>query len=178
MKYINIILAVSLLSACQELQREDSFDNYNPEDNDYVTNDDFSNVFSQNNYNDWDIDEDEIVNNEELYRGFYKVWDINKDEKLNEKEWAYGTEHYLDNFQGEQYGYFSDWDLDSDDWVEVEEFVNAIADTPYYSGWDQDNDNELDPGEFGEGVFKIFDENEDERISREEFQEWSPKFEI
>jgi Ca2+-binding EF-hand superfamily protein len=167
-----------MVSACQELQREDSFDNYNPEDNDYVTNDDFTNVFSKNNYNDWDIDKDEIVNNEELYRGFYKVWDVNNDEKLNEKEWAHGTENYLDNFKGKRYGYFSDWDLDSDDWVEVEEFVNAIADTPYYSAWDKDNDNELDPDEFGEGVFRIFDENEDERISRKEFQEWSPKFEL
>jgi hypothetical protein len=178
MKFLSICISILFLStACQELQKEDNKKSFNADSNDYVINPDIGEQFSDNNYNDWEVSEEDAKANEHLYTGFYEIWDVNQNDYLDEKEWAYGTVHYLDNYQGEEYGYFSDWDTQSDDRVEIGEFVYALSKTPYYTGWDKNNNNELDRDEFAQGNFDIFSES-NERVSREDFEKWEPDFEI
>ena len=178
MRYIYFAVFLMALVSCNELQREDSFSNYQPDEENYVTNDNLKNGLSDNNYNEMHIDPEEIADFKELYQGFYEVWDVDQDEVLSEKEWAYGTAHYLKDFRAKKYGYFENWDLDSDDEVEIEEFVSALADTPYYTDWDQDGDNKLDRNEFGSGSFNINDEDRKKPVSQEEFEAWSPDYEM
>ncbi|MFP4091305.1 MAG: hypothetical protein ACLFUB_15280 [Cyclobacteriaceae bacterium] len=178
MRFLSIFISVLLLStACQELQKESSTENFDTDTSNYASNPEVGEQFSDNNYNDWDVGREDARANDRLYKGFYEIWDVNQDGFLDEKEWAYGTEHYLDNYDGEKYGYFSDWDTQSDDRVEVGEFVYALSDTPYYTGWDENNNDELDRDEFAQGDFDIFSES-DERVSREEFDQWEPDFEM
>lgn len=98
-------------------------------------------------YEDWDMDNDGIVTDEEFYPMFDEV------------------------------GYYKAWDYDNDGLVEYTEWENTLVDydfldDDYYYDWDMDGDGVLDYDEFNKGIYTLWDTDGDGDIERIEYEEW------
>ncbi|GAA0894280.1 hypothetical protein GCM10009122_39610 [Fulvivirga kasyanovii] len=65
---------------------------------------------------------------------------------------------------------FDDWDDDSDELVDQDEFGNTFSDAGYYDDWDLDNDEFIDEDEWQSGVTNNFDGYDYDTYG--EFSDW------
>ena len=80
----------------------------------------------------------------------FQAQDENGDGKISKDEY-YGL--------ASDAGVYSDYDADGDGFIEMSEFDEAGWDYDY-DAWDTDDDSYLDTGEFYDGYFAEFDEDE------------------
>lgn len=98
----------------------------------------------------WDTNGDGYISTEEFaskWNGmdYYADWDENDDNLLDRQEWQTRLDEY-----------YYDWDNDQ---------LSAFND------WDQDGNDILTPAELGRGTFSYWDENQDGKVSAEEYDE-------
>lgn len=134
----------------------------------------FNTTFGTTNYyEDWDLNDDNIWDENEFYGGFYDTWDVNDDNQINENEWNTATNSY-----GIENETWSIWDTSGDGILDENEFRTGFGRTNYYADWDMDNDNMLNEREYTDGIFGLWDENEDGILDENEYADYNTYYGI
>lgn len=68
---------------------------------------------------------------------------------------------------------FKEWDKDGNLRWDRNEFIAAANSVGLYSAWNNNEDDALTVSELSEGVFNIYDENNDNLMDKEEFAAWN-----
>mgnify|MGYP005749784189 CR=1 FL=1 len=112
----------------------------------------------------WDTNDDNLLDENEFYISYFDTWDVNDDSMLDEEEWNNAVLHY--NMEGQA---MTDWDKNKDMKLDESEFRAGMAKNNYYRDWDRNKDNMLDENEYTEGVFMLWDVDDDGYITEEEY---------
>lgn len=67
-------------------------------------------------------------------------------------------------------GSFEALDGDGDSYLDADEMAEWVDDEGIFTAWDIDPDSELDADEINEGVFRVWDGNDDDRITEMEWE--------
>lgn len=135
-----------------------------------VTLDEFEEVFAANYYDDWNNDDNEYLDDEDFFMTVYGMWDTDGDKTLSDAEWRMGFDYYYGNYVIYDYATI---DTNNDGFVSWEEFDEAVSDTQFFVSWDADASEYLDKEELGEGVFKIWDLNNNGILDEKEFNKFA-----
>lgn len=147
--------------------------------NDAVAEDDglfdgnkFSTAFTGTNYyEDWDLNDDNYLDENEFNESYYDVWDTNNDGILDENEWNEDTEAF-----GLKNETWANWDTDKNKQVDKNEFQAAFKNNNYYSTWDADRNNQLTEREFSDGLFSTWDDNDDGFVERDRYDTYYNRY--
>jgi Ca2+-binding EF-hand superfamily protein len=120
----------------------------------------------------WDSDQDGNFDENEFYVVTQKIWDANSDGMISKDEFDRGTSIFLDDYDLKEKGSFSDWDTDSDQKLNVNEFAQGMKDSEVFSSVDLDQDQKLNQEEATSTVFHIVDEDNDDKIEVIEYGEF------
>lgn len=120
-------------------------------------------------YDEWDIDANQELSEDEFYSGVYDLWDENDDALLDESEWNNQANNW---FAEAQYN-LTDWDTDGEEGLTEEEFVNGFRETGLYTQWNQNQDNLIDENEFAEGTYELFDQDQSDFLDENEWNQTS-----
>ncbi|MFD3001642.1 hypothetical protein ACFS7Z_14820, partial [Pontibacter toksunensis] len=115
----------------------------------------FNSTFASNNYyEDWDLNDDNLLDQNEYNAGLYDTWDVNNDNRLDENEWNTAS-----NDWGLENETWSDWDMNTDGFLNTSEFGTGFADSGWFGNWDTDRNSMLGEREYTDGVFGLWDNN-------------------
>jgi Ca2+-binding EF-hand superfamily protein len=121
----------------------------------------------EDQFNSWDLDNDQQFSERELNEGLFRNWDKNRDGMLDGEEYrAYNTawgERYGDNFTA--------WDRNRDSQLDQDEFNAGATEAGIYDAWDTDGDGVISRDELRRGSFDTRDADRDSYLTNEEFQE-------
>ncbi len=146
-----------------------TFEDFDKNDDTKIDLMEFQQVFTANYYDDWNLEDDEYLDDEDFLTGTYQVFDVDDDEQLTEREWLEGVRF--------SYGHhvitdFDDLDTDADDYISYDEYEEALKNTSYYTSWDIDDDNHLSEEELAAGIFYIWDINKSDYIEPDEYEKF------
>lgn len=123
----------------------------------------FSKVYSKG-YNDWDIDRDGRINNEEFYNNNYNRLDVNRDGRLTNEEWTSGRNMYGDYIPADRYA------KNPPTYLSRTEFAKRFEDTDYYRSYDTDNDGFINEDELNQNTYNRLDRNRDGKLDAQELE--------
>ncbi|MFD2515066.1 hypothetical protein ACFSRY_14420 [Pontibacter locisalis] len=127
----------------------------------------FGTTFASNRqYGEWDENDDNLLDENEFYTGFYDTWDINDDELIDENEWTTASRDY-----GIENNNWADWDVNRDNNLDENEFRTGFANSNYYGEWDRDRDSMINEREYSDGIFTLWDTNRDNMLDNNEYNE-------
>lgn len=127
--------------------------------------DEFYTTFSNNAFfEDWDLDNDGFLTEEEFTASFIRTWDLDNDGRISQSEWDAAKLDY-----GVDAANWTAWDTDGDGYIEEAEFETEFTRIGWYDAWDLDDNAQLTEQEYTTGVFRIWDENNDNRLDETEY---------
>lgn len=125
----------------------------------------FNTTFASTNYyEEWDANDDNMLDRNEYNTGFYDTWDVNNDNRLDENEWNTATRDW-----GLENETWAEWDTNTDGFLDENEFGTGFADNEWYGEWDTDGNNMLAEREYTDGVFGLWDANDDNMLDENEY---------
>lgn len=125
----------------------------------------FNTTFASNDYyEEWDENDDELLDENEFYGSYFDTWDINDDEALDEDEWTSASRDF--GLEGQNW---ADWDANTDNALDENEFRTGITNNNYYGDWDADGDKMLNEREYTDGIFDLWDDDDDGAITNDEY---------
>lgn len=124
---------------------------------------DFNTTFAARHYEGWDANKDKLLDEKEYGASLYDAWDTDNDGQVNESEWKAATNDF--NLEDQNW---SDWDAGGDGALDENEFRSGLSGSGWYGAWDADHDNMLSEREYSDGVFGLWDENQDGELEEEE----------
>lgn len=125
--------------------------------------DEFSNVYSKG-YNDWDVDADGKINQDEFFNNNYNQLDINHDGRLTNEEWTSGNRYYGKYVPADKYS------KNPPQYLSREEFAKRFSETDYYKSYDSDNNGFIDNNELNGATFNRLDQNHDGKLDKTELE--------
>lgn len=173
MKIINTIFAAIFASmiilSIMALKSNLTFEDWDKDNNSLITRSEFVDRFTKNYSEDWNVNDDEHLDDEDFYTVTFSVWDADKDKLLNQQEWLYGYDNFFGSYVSDD---FVAVDADDDDVIEYGEYKNSVAATDYYAVWDIDNDTYLDEHELARVVFNSWDVDDSNFIEKDEYKDF------
>lgn len=115
-------------------------------------------------YDEWDVDNDDLLDEDELYGGLYDTWDLDGDGLIGEDEFGESVERW---FTETDYD-FAAWDADDDGFLDEDEFRAAIAETGLYDTWIGDAEG-IGEEQFYSGYYEVADLDDDDVLTEDEF---------
>lgn len=134
-----------------------------------ISRSEFVDIFTYHYVDDWNIKDDEHLDDEDFFVSSYGMWDTDNDEMLSEEEWLYGYDHYYGDYVVVDY---LTVDEDGDGFIQYTEFYDIFDDTDYYTVWDVDADGYLNEFELARMVFNNWDIDNTNFIEVDEYQEF------
>ncbi|MBD0257102.1 MAG: hypothetical protein ICV83_15400 [Cytophagales bacterium] len=126
----------------------------------------FFEAFNANTlFDDWDLNDDDVLDENEFNASHYDVWDQDNDGILEENEWKEDINHF--GLAGENW---DAWDANHDNQVGKNEFNSALDEDHYFSTWDADKNNQLTEREYTDGIFGLWDDNDDGMLEKEKYE--------
>lgn len=121
-------------------------------------------------YKDMDADNNDILDKDEFYGGFYNAWDENGDNTINENEFNTAAQNFFAKNDFNEYGTFGDWDADSNNEISDQEFRKVMASIVDIDKnerlaqnlliiWDLDNDDKVEKVEL-DNITVMLDEDD------------------
>ena len=123
----------------------------------------FSNSYSKG-YNDWDVDGDGKINDQEFYDNNYNRLDVNRDGRLTNEEWTAGGRDYNGFIK-------DDYSKNPPQYLSKGEFANRFKNTDYYLSHDVNKDGFVDSEEMIQSNFNRLDKNQDGKLDAEELKD-------
>lgn len=149
-------------------------------------------LFAQENFDDWDKDEDLVIEKEEFVdkftKEYYSTWsegaepqgileegffresfaglDTDNDGFLSDEEWLVGYNYFYDEYLVEEVGFI---DADNDGMIDFDEYYDVIYNTEYFTDVDLDSDNYISEHELAEYVFNNWDIDDNGVLSKYEW---------
>jgi len=145
------------------------------------------------NYVNWDSNRDSQLSNYEFISGFrrskyflrwtnghylrehvfydsiYHKMDLSGDRVLTDKEFEQKINYYYLDRRGE---IFDNWDDDSSDTIDKDEFMHHAAASALFTKWDRTGDGLISEREMANGMFYLCDLDGDGLVSSIEFNIW------
>ncbi len=133
----------------------------------FDSNELFTSFNATNLFEDWDLNDDNFLDENEFDGSYYQVWDTDNDGILEESEWKDDVTNFgLTNED------WDTWDANNDNQVDKNEFNTALEDNNYYSTWDADKNNQLTEREYTDGIFGLWDDNDDGQVEKEKYDNY------
>lgn len=173
MKTIKMILLSTgmflILTSGKLLMDNLTFSDWDENGDGLITRSEFVDRFTANYVDDWNVVDDEHLDDEDFYRTTYGIWDEDDDELLSEQEWMFGYDYYYGDYILDDYVGI---DADGDGFIEYTEYYDALSGTDYYSEWDVDEDMYLNEYELARMVFNNWDYDDSNFIEKDEYEEF------
>jgi len=164
--FTGLFLTIFLMSASPESENL-TFGDWDKDSNDLISRSEFVEVFTMNYVDDWNVIDDDHLDDEDFYRVTYSIWDVDNDEMLSEEEWQYGYDYYYGDYILDDYVAI---DTDGDGFIEYQEYYDVLYPTEYYMVWDVDEDTYLSELELARLVFNNWDINDNNFLELDEYQ--------
>lgn len=171
-KYAKALSLLLFMMTTVNLAPDTSFNEWDKDGSDRVSIDEFQSRFIENYYSDWNVNDDEYLDDEDFYLMTFRILDTNDDEMLapSEAKWGYD---YL-------YGDYVDYEVtvreDSEEEMDFENFYDLVYDTDYFSDYDADSDTYLSEAELANSIFETWDIDGNGYLSRNEFNTFHELF--
>lgn len=164
-KTIKTFVLLFFFVTVMNLVPDNSFNDWDTDENNRINMEEFQSHFIENYYPDWNLDNDEYLDDEDFYRMTFRVLDSNKDEYLDTSESKWGYDYV--------YGKYVDYEIsvvnESDGEIDYQTFYRSIYESDYYSNFDSDNDGHLNEQELAKAMFTTWDINGNGYLSNNEF---------
>jgi len=121
-----------------------------------------------NEYNTWDWNSDQNVDEEEYVAVFMTRYDTDDDDKISKEE--------MDKIPIKKDGplfKWEDWDTNDDDQLSQIEFQQGMDKGKYYDKADTNNDGNLSSEEINNMSFTMADNDSDGNLTEEEYDEYN-----
>ena len=115
-------------------------------------------------YDEWDVDNDDLLDEDELYGGLYDTWDLDGDGLIGEDEFGESVERWLTEADYD----FEAWNTDDNDFLHEDEFRAEIAETGLYDTWVGDAEG-IGEEQFYGGYYDVADLDDDDALTEDEF---------
>ena len=168
MKKMSILLtglALILMSA-GIINDDMTFSDWDKNEDTFISRSEFIEVFKDEYVDDWNVVDDQHLDDEDFYKITYEVWDADDDELLSKKEWIRGYDYYYGNYVTDD---FVAIDVDNDSYIEYKEYYDILGDTDYYAVWDVDEDTYLSENELARMIFNKWDIDSSNFIEPDEY---------
>ena len=173
MKYfksiISVFITLLMLTSWNVKSQDLTFSDWDINDNDLISRSEFVLEFVANYVNDWNVVDDEYLDDEDFFLVTYGIWDVNNDELLSEEEWLYGYNNYFGDYILDNYVAV---DTDGDGFIEYQEYYDVLYPTDAYVVWDVDEDSYLSEYELARAVFNTWDLNDSNFIEKHEYNKF------
>lgn len=165
------ITGISILLAITGCNRETNlgFSDLDLNNDNEINKLEFTEVFTDNFYQDWNKTDDEYLDDDEFHQVVYNVWDANDDRRLSEEEWTMGYDYYYGAHVIVDYDKI---DLNKDNYLVMNEFENVLTGTNFFVEWDTDKNLQIDEKELAHGVFERWDIDNSGKLEPDEFAEF------
>lgn len=167
------VLCLLNLSACGVAENPDEVDTPTTgaeegakmDDDLFETNDFFDQFNAGNLFEDWDLNDDDLLDENEFNESNYGIWDTDNDGILEENKWKKDIDQF--GLTGEAW---DGWDANHDNQVDKNEFNSALDDDNYFSTWDADKNKGLTEREYTDGIFGLWDDDDDGLLEKEKYE--------
>lgn len=165
-------------SACNDRGKSEfAYEDWDTDQNEIIDNNEFDNVFTNSPYFDnWNQNGDDYISEEEFYEGYLMMMDADQDSELGPSEWDEAFNAYFGGLDYDKDTAFKDWDVNQDGTLTKEEIRSALEETDYFDKWDHNNNNRIDENEFAESTFTTWDTDGDGYVQAEEYSKWYEKY--
>lgn len=167
------IMVSAFFVAC-ERQEDLNFADFDRNGDGLIQQIEFTEVFTIHYYDDWNLEDDEYLDDEDFYSSVFKVWDENSDDVLSREEWTGGYDYYYGNYV--VVVDYEEVDRDQSGQVSIEEYNDWAFGTSFYNDWDTDKDKNLSEAELARGLFNIWDTDNSGTIEKDEFKEFESTY--
>lgn len=168
MNTLTAILALCFTSA--DLSDENlMFEDWDSNDNSLISRSEFVEQFTSNYVHDWNVIDDDHLDDEDFYTVIYNMWDLDDDERLTEEEWKYSIDYLYGDYVAEDFVAF---DTDNDGYIEYVEYYDVLFETDFYDMWDVNDDGYLNEYELARMVFNNWDYDDSNFIERDEYTDF------
>jgi hypothetical protein len=116
-------------------------------------------------FNDNDVDDDALFDDNEFNQGFFDAFDLNDNDFIEEDELVTSRETFGANTTTT----FADLDANADARLDVTEFEPDFDTNDFFGEFDADVNNSINPREFSDGVFVRWDVDNDGFIEANTF---------
>lgn len=168
MKSIGLTAIILVLtSAVAEVNM--TFEDWDKNENGYISRSEFVDVFVVHFIDDWDLLDDGYFDDEDIYKGTFKIWDVDDDTLLTEEEWLYGYDYYYGDYVFDD---FVALDTDGDGKLEYIEYYDILEESDFYENWDVNKDKNLNEYELARMLFNNWDFDDSNFIEPDEYEEF------
>ena len=169
MKNIKILSAAVAIAMISSFQPGEGlgFSDWDLNGDQLISRSEFTGVFKKHYVDDWNVVDDDYLDDEDFYLVNYRIWDLNKDELMTKEEWLMGYDHHYGDYIVDD---FVAHDVDGDGYIEYAEFRDALMNTEYYVVWDIDADTYLSEDELATAVFNSWDIDNSSFIEKDEYK--------
>lgn len=164
-----LVLAVFSIS-CQNM----SFADFDADGDNAIEQQEFRSVFMDHYTDDWNLKDNAGLDDEDFYNRTYFILDQDNDNLLVRDEWDVGYDYYYGDWLVDD---FIVYDLNRDNYISREEYLEALYDTDYFITWDIDRNTYLSDAELADAVFQTWDTDESGTMNRTEFGRMDLHFE-
>nr|WKN38094.1 hypothetical protein K4G66_05185 [Tunicatimonas sp. TK19036] len=180
-KIASIIFATSVLASCSSPSNENNEEvaqNDSTNAGEIIENNQLKASFTQSEYFDeWNENGDSYISKEEFSNGFFSVLDRDQSASLSAEEWEKGKAQFFSEESTEKEQSEMNWDANSDNQIQLDEFKSGLEELDYFSEWDSNGDDQLAEEEIAEGSFAMWDTDGNGVVEADEYQEWSKNVE-
>lgn len=165
-------LMITLMYACDTEGDYYQYEDWDRDADEVIDDEEFyEGITATGYYTDWDLNADETVTNEEMLQGFYRIWDTNGDKRIDQEEWEANMPEKADKFTNMEI-----WNRDGQEGLSFEEFAENMANTAFYKRLDVNMDDEISDEELSNGLYYLWDNDADGYVEITEYEEWYDKY--
>lgn len=148
---------------------EDLFDSVDRDKNRLIDRDEFEDVHDQVNiFGKFDVNADRKIGEDEFYAVMFEYWDTNENDSVSPGEYLAGALNWFPVNTSDLEN-FADIDADDDGVLTKGEFVGNMDDIQLFDQWDLEDDARIDRDELVTVLRTIWDVDEDQNISIDEW---------
>ena len=123
-----------------------------------------------NNFEEWDTDDDDLLDQDEFNTTTFSLTDMDDNDGVDEDEWNDGFASFFGNWNNDD---FATFDEDANNIINTDEWNSAFADSEWFGTFDSNDDEFLGEDEWDAGLFNDWDANDDDEIDEDEFNIFS-----